>query len=217
VTEHLWRALGRETRIIATDLNNAMLDYAITRRGALTNVTFEQADAQTLPYADATFDAVVCQFGLMFFPGKAAAIAEFARVLRPGGVLAFNVWDSFEHNRVAQIVHETIASFFEADPPDFLTIPFGYYETAPIEAAVAAAGLDGLQTGRVSAEIARPDATSIARGFIEGNPAILQIRERSTVEPGIIVAAAARAIEAQYGPAPLQIPLREITFVARKP
>ena len=49
-----------------------------------------------LPFPDGTFDAVVCQFGVMFFPDKSKAYSEARRVLRHGGVFVFNVWDRIE-------------------------------------------------------------------------------------------------------------------------
>jgi ubiquinone/menaquinone biosynthesis C-methylase UbiE len=216
-TAHLWQALSPETEILATDLNDAMLHYAKQTRGALTNVTFQQADAQSLPFDDKDFDAVVCQFGLMFFPDKARALSEFARVLRPGGLVAFNVWDSLEINRVANIAQETIAGFFETDPPDFLTVPFGYFEAEPIRELIRDAGLEAPNVHTISETIERPDALSVARGFVEGNPGIIQIRERATTDPEDIVNAVADAIIDAYGPAPLRLPLQEIVFLARRP
>jgi len=218
LTHHLSQALSLEAEIVATDLNDAMLAFARQKRGgALTNVAFQQADSQSLPYCDSEFDAVVCQFGLMFFPDKAEALSEFTRVLRRSGLLAFNVWGSLEDNNVAGIAQRTIASFFDTDPPDFLTVPFGYYEIDPICDLIRGAGLEVLNVETVSATIARPDALSVARGFVEGNPGILQIRERATADAEDIVHAVADAISGAYGPAPLQLPLQEIVFLAGKP
>lgn len=218
LTHHLSHALSLEAEIVATDLNDAMLDFARQKRGgALTNVDFQQADAQALPYCDSEFDAVVCQFGLMFFPDKAEALAEFSRVLRRSGLLAFNVWGSHEDNPVAGIAQRTIESFFDTDPPDFLKVPFGYYEIDPICDLIRGAGLEVLNVETVSAAIERPDALSVARGFVEGNPGILQIRERATADPEEIVLAVADAIGEEYGPAPLQFPLQEIVFLAGRP
>lgn len=215
-TEHLWQALSPRSEIVATDLNQAMLDFAKEKRGALRNVSFRQADVQALPFDDGGFDAVVCQFGIMFVPDKAKAFAEMARVLRPGGLLAFNVWDALAYNGVADLARLTIASFFETDPPDFLTVPFGYYEQEPIRGLIAAAGFSNPDIHTVSETVEISSATSIARGFVEGNPGILQIRERPGVDPEAIVTALAEAIEALYGPAPLQVPLQEIVFLAGK-
>src|SRR4051795_4565305 len=78
VTESLCRAVPT-AEIVATDLNQPMLDEA-ARKVSAANVTFQQADALKLPFEDASFDLVVCQFGIMFFPDKVAGNAEARRV-----------------------------------------------------------------------------------------------------------------------------------------
>jgi ubiquinone/menaquinone biosynthesis C-methylase UbiE len=93
VTRALTRTLPASTSIVATDLNQAMLDRA-RAVGTAYPVEWRTADALALPFPDRSFDAVVCQFGVMFFPDKPRAYAEARRVLRPGGAFVFNVWDS---------------------------------------------------------------------------------------------------------------------------
>ena len=119
VTRHLAAQLPADVSIVSTDLNQAMLDHAM-RVGTSREVTWRQADAMKLPFDDSTFDAVVCQFGAMFFPDKAAAFAETLRVLRPGGAFLFNVWDRIEDNEFADCVTQAMASLFPSDPPRFL-------------------------------------------------------------------------------------------------
>lgn len=225
-TGYLRQGLDADATIVATDLNDAMLDYAREKRGALANVNYQQADAQDLPFDDGAFDAVVCQFGIMFMPDKAKALSEMFRVLRPGGLVAFNVWDSLQINRVAGLTQDTIASFFEVAPPDFLSTPFGFYQIAPIRDLIAGAGFADPEIHTVSETVQIADAITIARGFVEGTPAILQIRERGGVDPADIVATVAEAIQDLYGRtldgrgsddgAGLQIPLQEIVFLANR-
>lgn len=217
-TEHLRRVLPpATTRILATDLNEAMITFAQSKRGNLPEVVFEPADVLELPYGEQEFDAVVCQFGLMFFPDKLAGLAEMARVLKPGGLLAFNVWDSHEHNQVAEISHRTIAGFFPDNPPEFLKLPFGCAEIDPIKTLIQRVGFVDLNIHIVSAVIKRPDAHHVARGFVAGNPGIHEIRERASAGPEEIIEAVAAAVEAEFGPVPLQIPLQEIVYLATKP
>ncbi|HLW13061.1 MAG TPA: class I SAM-dependent methyltransferase, partial [Casimicrobiaceae bacterium] len=97
VTRAMARALPPDVSITATDLNAQMIDRA-RAVGTVRNVEWRPADAINLPFGDGTFDAVVCQFGAMFFPDKQKAFSEARRVLRAGGSLLFNVWDRIEEN-----------------------------------------------------------------------------------------------------------------------
>ena len=85
VTRELRNALGGDCELVATDLNGPMLDVARAKFETDERVRFEQADAMQLPYDDSSFDAIVCQFGVMFFPDKRDSYREAARVLRSGG------------------------------------------------------------------------------------------------------------------------------------
>ena len=133
VTRALASALPESTSIVATDLNQAMLDEAAAV-GTRRPVEWRQADATQLPFRDQTFDAVVCQFGVMFFPDKSKAFAEALRVLSVGGLFIFNVWDRIEENEFADTVTMALASVFPTDPPRFLArTPHGYHDPATIE------------------------------------------------------------------------------------
>jgi ubiquinone/menaquinone biosynthesis C-methylase UbiE len=100
VTRALLRSLPASASIVATDLNQPMLDHA-AKQVSSSRVSWQKADAQALPFPDGAFDAVVCQFGVMFFPDKQKAYREARRVLKPGGHFVFNVWDSIEYNEAA--------------------------------------------------------------------------------------------------------------------
>src|SRR6478736_3624659 len=140
VTRAMAKGLAASTEIVATDLNPAMLEEAAAARTARP-VDFKQADAMQLPFPDQTFDTIVCQFGVMFFPDKGRAMAEMRRVLRPGGALIFNVWDRIEDNEFADATETGLAKFFPNDPPRFLSrAPYGYCDRARIAADVAAGG-----------------------------------------------------------------------------
>ena len=75
-------------------------------------ILWREADALHLPFEDGAFDAVLCQFGVMFFPDRVAGYAEALRVLKPGGAFLFNVWDRIENNEFANAVTEAVACLF---------------------------------------------------------------------------------------------------------
>jgi ubiquinone/menaquinone biosynthesis C-methylase UbiE len=133
--------LSDGARYVVTDLNQPMLDYAADRQGPDGRITWQQADAMSLPFADATFDLVFCQFGAMFFPDRPVAYREARRVLKPGGHLIITVWDRIEENVFADDVTNALAEMFPEDPPRFLArTPHGYHDTAQIRRDLDAAG-----------------------------------------------------------------------------
>ena len=95
------------TAITATDLNEAMLDFAITKLTAR-HVTWRPADGQALPFPDASFDMVVCQFGIMFFPDRVRGFREARRVLAPGGRYLFSVWADLGANDFPEAITEAL-------------------------------------------------------------------------------------------------------------
>jgi ubiquinone/menaquinone biosynthesis C-methylase UbiE len=141
VTRAMAPRLSPAATYVVTDLNQPMLDYAAAQQPADSRITWRQADAMTLPFADAAFDLVLCQFGAMFFPDRRHAYAEAKRVLRPGGRLVFNVWDRIEENVFADEVTNVLAEMFPDDPPRFMArTPHGYHDTALIRRDLEGAG-----------------------------------------------------------------------------
>ena len=143
VTGRLVRRLAGQGTLVATDLNDAMIAHARTRVPADPALEWRQADGTSLPFPDRAFDAVVCEFGLMFFPDKAAGVREAFRVLEPGGTYLFNVWDKIEHNAVARISHDTIRAFFPDDPPQFYQVPFNLQTRRAVRGLLGRRGLRG--------------------------------------------------------------------------
>jgi ubiquinone/menaquinone biosynthesis C-methylase UbiE len=140
VTRALERSLSPRGSIVATDLNQPMLDHAAERIPS-SRVSWQKADAQALPFPDGAFDAVICQFGVMFFPDRQKAYREARRVLKPGGHFIFNVWDKIEHNEFADLVTAAVADMFANDPPRFLArIPHGYDDQQAVIADLRSAG-----------------------------------------------------------------------------
>ncbi|RAZ80250.1 class I SAM-dependent methyltransferase [Mesorhizobium atlanticum] len=141
VTRALAPKLSADATYTVTDLNQPMLDYAASRQGPDSRITWRQADALKLPFDDAAFDLVCCQFGAMFFPDRPAAYREAKRVLKPGGHFLFSVWDRIEENIFADDVTNALARIFPHDPPRFLArTPHGYHDKDLIRGDLTAAG-----------------------------------------------------------------------------
>jgi ubiquinone/menaquinone biosynthesis C-methylase UbiE len=216
VTRRLRDALPPATALTATDLNPPMLDIARTRFRPGEPVAFQPADATDLPFADGAFDAVVCQFGVMFFPDKDRSYREVHRVLAPGGRYLFNVWDSHRHNPFGRIAHEVAGSFFPADPPRFYQVPFGYHAIDPIKESLIGAGFADIKVHVVALKKEIPDVAAFARGLVYGNPMIEEIRARGGAQPDQIVGALAKALWHEFA-APGWMPLQAIVFDMVRP
>jgi SAM-dependent methyltransferase len=200
VTRAMRELLPASTTIVATDLNPAMLETA-KEVGTAGDVEWRQADAMALPFADASFDAVVCQFGAMFFPDKAKAYAEVRRVLRPGGTFFFNVWDRIDDNEFTAVATDALAQMFPADPPRFMArTPHGYHDRATIEADLRAGGFTAPARIETITERSRaPSARHAAIAMCEGSPLRSEIEARG---PGRLAEAVDRCSEAlgrRYG------------------
>jgi SAM-dependent methyltransferase len=208
--------LPQATRIVATDLNPAMMEIARDKLVSAENVEFKQADAQALPFGDAAFDLITCQFGVMFFPDKPAAYAEARRVLKPGGTLLFNVWGEMSANPFAEITHADAEHFFPDNPPKFYLTPFGYADSARVRADLRAGGFGDIKDEIVRFQQTVGDWRHFATGLIYGNPMIVDIQASKTVKADDMVAAIATELEKRFGPAPAQMPLEAIIYVARK-
>jgi ubiquinone/menaquinone biosynthesis C-methylase UbiE len=214
VTRRLRDRLGSEAKLVATDLNEAMLDYASKKFRPEEIVEWKQADATDLPFADQSFDAVVCQFGLMFFPDKEKAVSETYRVLKPGGTFLFNVWDAIEYNELPNIAHAIIAEFFDDNPPDFYEVPFSFHDLESINSLVSAAGFTEIQLAVLRLPAVSPSAEEAAKGLVHGNPVINVIRERSESSIPEIEAAVAEAVAAQCGDTPVRARMQALICAA---
>ncbi len=179
VTRHAAKMLPQETTIVATDLNQPMLDRAATA-GTSRPVEWRQADAMQLPFSDESFDVVVCQFGVMFFPDKVGAFAEAKRVLRPGGAFIFSVWDRLDENEFAETVNQSLAALFPEDPLQFLRrVPYGYHDIGVISNGLIRGGL--IRSPTVATVPARSRAVSPripAVAFCQGTPLRNEIEAR---------------------------------------
>jgi ubiquinone/menaquinone biosynthesis C-methylase UbiE len=217
VTRRLLAHLGGQGRLVATDLNDAMLAYAELHVPTRDGLEWRAADATHLPFDDRAFDAVVCQFGVMFFPDRAAGMAEAFRVLRPGGRVLVSVWDRLEDNPVQRITHETVATFFASDAPQFYTVPSSMHDVTLLQGLLDRAGFVDVAWEHRAGTGTSPSAHEAAVGLIEGNPIYLSIMERQPAALGPIKAALAANLAAVLGDRPLRCPLRMILFTARRP
>lgn len=200
VTRAMAPRLAEDARYFVTDLNQPMLDYAARRQGPDDRIAWQQADALSLPFDDGTFDAVCCQFGVMFFPDRTAGYAEARRVLRPGGSFVFNVWDRIEDNVFANDVTEAVGEVFPDDPPRFLArTPHGYSDTDLIRRELLAAGFSHIEITTLENVSRAPSARHPATAYCQGTPLRNEIEARDATLLAHATDTAAKTIAGRHG------------------
>jgi SAM-dependent methyltransferase len=200
LTRQMASTLPAPASITATDLNPQML--AIAEQTPIDrDVDWQAADALLLPFEEGSFDAVVCQFGVMFFPDKPRAFAEARRVLRPGGLLLFNAWDRIEENEFAHCVVEALAALYADDPPRFMArIPHGYWRQDVIAQDLAAGGFDSpAQFDTLARSSRAASARTAAIAYCQGTPMRSEIEARSPGGLDAATDAVSAAIVRRFG------------------
>jgi SAM-dependent methyltransferase len=204
VTRALAAKLGPDAKYVVTDFNQPMLDHAAGRQGLDNRITWQRADALDLRFDDASFDAVCCQFGVMFFPNRIAGYREARRVLRPGGSFLFNVWDRIEENAFAKVVTDAAAAVFPDDPPRFLArIPHGYHDISLIRDELGKAGFSRIAISTLAETSRAPSPRHPAIAYCQGTPLRNEIEARDASLLDFVTDRATAAIASRHGHGPV--------------
>lgn len=204
-------------RIVAIDLNQSMLDHARTGFSQKDRVEWRQADALALPFPDQTFDAVACQFGVMFFPDKLQGFRETLRVLRPGGHFFFNVWDRISENEFADVVTEELATLFPQDPPRFMArTPHGYHDVEQIRQELKAAGFGHVSSEAVDRTSKASSPRDVAIAYCQGTPLRNEIVSRDASRLDEATQRAADALARRFGTGAIEGRIRAFVIVAAR-
>jgi SAM-dependent methyltransferase len=215
VTRRIAALLPADGTLVATDLNPAMLEKA--KSGATDpRIVWQPADALALPFEDASFDAVVCQFGVMFFPDRRQGFAEARRVLAPDGTLIFSVWDHLAANLLPAAASEALATLFPRDPPMFFArTPYGHASLDRLREEVEAAGFSGFTAEVVRRPGRAASAQEAGIAFCQGTPLRAEIEERAPGRLGEVTDKVAQALALRFGTGPIEGPLQALVMTAR--
>jgi ubiquinone/menaquinone biosynthesis C-methylase UbiE len=217
VTRTMSSKLNFKTQITATDFNEDMIRYA---QSAHPNgkILWRQADATDLPFKDETFDAVVCQFGVMFFPDKIKGFSEVYRVLKDGDVFIFNVWDKLIDNEFTYVVNNSMKDVFPTDPSTFYQrIPFGYYDKEVIIRDLKKSGFKKApEIITIEKRSAADSPMDVAISLCEGTPLRNEILARDSSKLEYSKEVAAKAIERHFGISKLDGLMKAHVIIAKK-
>ncbi len=215
VTEVLARRLP-SAEIVATDLNQAMVDHAAGKPG-LKRVTLRQADALALPFGDESFDAVVCQFGVMFYPDRVKGHREARRVLKPGGRYVIALWDRLENNPMTRCVVDAVGAHLPRNPPRFLArTPHGHYDRDKTRRELTEAGFTGIDIDLVTLPSRAPSSRDAAIGLCQGTPMRGEIEAEAPEGLEETTDLATAALTREFGSGPIEAPMQALVAMARK-
>lgn len=204
VTRILAPRLASSAHYVVTDLNQPMLEHAASRQDSDQRITWCLADALNLPFDGGSFDAVVCQFGAMFFLDRITGYSEARRVLKPGGTFLFSVWDDIAANEFADVVTKAAASAFPHDPPLFLArTPHGYHDVHLIRHELGEAGFSQVAVTTLEKTSNAPTPRHPAVAYCQGTPLRNEIQARDAGLLEHVTDLAAHAIASRFGNGPV--------------
>jgi len=203
-------------KVIADDLNADMLTVAKTKVND-ERINWQVADAQQLHFSDNSFDHLVCQFGVMFFPDKPKAMAEAYRVLQPGGRYLFNVWDSLENNPRSAIIKDVMENIMGDEAPDFLRKgPYSWYDTNEISSLLKLTGFTEVNMKLVFKTAYYESPHDLITGFVKGSPLGGYLAEQTEELRSKITEALVHKVKSDFGEGRLESPMQAIICDCRK-
>ena len=170
VTRLLAERVGPAGTVVGLDINPGMLAVARTV-APLPNIEWLEGSAVSIALPDATFDHVLCEQGLQFFPDKPAALAEMRRVLKPGGRLALSCWCAVEHMLGYFVLEQALAKRIGSEQA--VLPPFSLGDADTLRSLVTSAGFHAVRL-RIDAKMIRfQSAEHMVRALVGGAPTML--------------------------------------------
>jgi len=157
--------VGARGSVVGLDPNPGMLAVASQRNPG---ITWQEGTAEALPYPDASFDAVVSQFGLMLFGDRLRGLGEMLRVLRPGGHLAVAVWDSLANTPAYAAVVALLDRLAGPRAADALRAPFALGSREDLGALFSKAGVAGVRIATQRGTARFPSAEAMVEADLRG-------------------------------------------------
>jgi ubiquinone/menaquinone biosynthesis C-methylase UbiE len=167
-----------DCKITGIDVNEGML--AVARQN--TAIDCRTGSAVDLPFPDASFDVVLCQQGLQYFPDRNAAIKQIARVLSPGGRVSLNVWGPIERQPFHAALLEAIIEHLGEEHKSVFDLAFSLNTAQELHSLAKAAGLQDARVRFEHRTIRHPDPNDFIAGFMASTPIAAQFNALSEDE-----------------------------------
>jgi ubiquinone/menaquinone biosynthesis C-methylase UbiE len=215
VTRHIREHIPTSAKLIASDINEDMLDEAKKKLSHL-DIEWQKIDAQQLPFSDNSIDMIVCCFGYMFVPDKSKAFAEAYRVLRPGGMFLFTTWDRLEQN-AASYISKTIAKEYLEEPlPESYNLATSMSDETVIGQLLEDAGFSKKTIEKVKQFSVSASAKEAAHGLVEGGLFYKEVKRRNPAWIDEIKTKVEKELAEKFGAAPMIAPISAVISQAWK-
>lgn len=216
LTRRLRREFPAAVQLTATDISNDMISVAKDKLNDPT-ITFTVADGQQLPFAGGTFDLVVNQYGLMFFPDKQKGFDEAFRVLKPGGYFAFATWDRTTAIPLLKlIIDDHIAPFFKGEDIGRFHVPFALHDPVLLNGFLANAGFGHHEVKRVTFFGRAASPRAVVNAFFLMHPMGRQVEEKDPAAVAPIARALEDSISKTFGAGEFTFELNAWLGIGRK-
>lgn len=211
VTRTVVRRLAGAGSVIGLDVNEAML--AVARR-LFPDIGWRLGDAENLPFPAETFDVVVCQSGLMFFPDPVQALREMRRVARPGGVVAVQAWSGLDAQPAYRPFYDIIARHAGTEAVELVNAYFSLGDLGALTERLRAAGLDITATSTHMTRMRLPSVDAAVAAEVKGTP----LGERISDETYAAILSDARVVFGRYRDEAggLELPIEGVVITARR-
>jgi ubiquinone/menaquinone biosynthesis C-methylase UbiE len=208
--------VGADGRVVGFDLNPGMLAVARSLPVAGVPIGWVQATAGRLPFPDGSFEVVCCQLGLQFFPDRAGALAEMARVLVPGGRLAAMVWRSIDHSPGFEVLAEALDRHIGPAAGALMRAPFGLGDDGELRGLVEGAGFREVGVDRQAGVVQFGSARELVVAYGAGSPLAGPVGGAGPAARAGLVAEVQVALDPWQGAAGLAFPIEALLVSGRR-
>lgn len=210
VTKYLRKLYPKPAKLVATDLSGDMLEVGQSKLND-PSIEYMVADAMSLPFPDNSFDLVVCQYGVMFFPDRQNGIDEAYRVLKPGGKFFFSTWDSSKNIPIINLVfNKVLLPFFKGDDTTIYLVPFSMSDLEQHKELLTKSRFKKIAVNNLKFRGSSPSAQEVVNGFILKHSLGKEISKKNPEALNELAAVALKKIEKEFGTNHVVSPLSAI-------
>ena len=212
------RRVGATGQVVGMDLNTGMLDFARLRvqQDPEAAIEWRPSDVAALDAPDTSFDVVLCQQGMQFFPDKAAALREMFRVLVPGGRVAFSVLRAIHYNPYQQAVADALARHVGPNVATVIHTPFALDDATTLRHLTTTAGFRDVHI-QIAIKVCRhPSLQELVPGYLAATPAADTVAALDDSVQAAIVQDVQAALQAYMDDDGLAVPLDFHVVTAQK-